>query len=201
MSVATDRRGWAATVITSTSRDAASVDGGAPGSGVAPAGSSVASGAPVLELLVGSLGLVEEPAFLMNGRGSLVMANPLGRSLIEEDRSLLADCAEAVTAHRSSPRIRSVMPVATRGDGAHYVVVVARGAASFASRLERFRTDCSLTGAEARVLARIVHGDANKDIAVTLGCAARTVEVHATAVMRKVGVDSRARLVAAFWAP
>ncbi|MDB4946051.1 MAG: Transcriptional regulator, LuxR family [Labilithrix sp.] len=160
-----------------------------------------APSATALDLLVVSLELIEEPAFLVNGRGSVVMANRRGRARLEEDRTLLADCFDAVATRAPSARVRIVHPVATVGEGSHHVVVVERGDASLASRLERFRVAHGLTAAESRVLARIVHGDTNKGIALTLGCAARTVEVHATALMRKLGVDSRARLVAAFWRP
>ena len=48
------------------------------------------------------------------------------------------------------------------------------------------------------VLAQLARGASNKDIATKLGCATRTVEVHATAVMRRCHVESRSRLVSVF---
>jgi DNA-binding NarL/FixJ family response regulator len=42
-------------------------------------------------------------------------------------------------------------------------------------------------------------GDANKDIAVKVGCSPRTVELHVSAVLRKARVDTRAQVAAKFW--
>jgi DNA-binding NarL/FixJ family response regulator len=56
-----------------------------------------------------------------------------------------------------------------------------------------------LTRRQAEVMRLIARGDANKEIAANLGCAENTVELHVTALLRRVGVSSRTQLVARFW--
>jgi DNA-binding NarL/FixJ family response regulator len=57
-----------------------------------------------------------------------------------------------------------------------------------------------LSRRQAEVLELVVRGESNKDIAWLLGIAESTVETHLTTIMRKVGVTSRARLAAKYWA-
>ncbi|GGW42358.1 hypothetical protein GCM10011452_33430 [Gemmobacter lanyuensis] len=53
-----------------------------------------------------------------------------------------------------------------------------------------------LTGAEARVARYLVNGFTSKEIARSLGCSPRTVEVHRANMMRKAGVRNTSELVA-----
>jgi DNA-binding NarL/FixJ family response regulator len=55
----------------------------------------------------------------------------------------------------------------------------------------------SATTTSRQVLALVVAGEANKTIAGRLACSLRTNEAHLTEVYRKVGVDSRAAVMAA----
>lgn len=52
-----------------------------------------------------------------------------------------------------------------------------------------------LTSREREVLARLLSGDANKDIAQHLGCSVRTVEFHVSSLLRKTGSTNRLQLV------
>jgi DNA-binding NarL/FixJ family response regulator len=54
----------------------------------------------------------------------------------------------------------------------------------------------SLTRRERSVLAALMQGHANKEIATALGCSVRTVEFHVANILHKHGVDTRARLIA-----
>ena len=54
---------------------------------------------------------------------------------------------------------------------------------------------CLLTGRESEVMARVITGALNKQIAGQLGIAERTVKVHRARVMEKMGVVSVAELV------
>jgi two-component system response regulator FixJ len=53
----------------------------------------------------------------------------------------------------------------------------------------------SLTAREREVLALVVAGKANKEIAADLGLSPKTVEVHRARVMSKMAVDSLAELI------
>jgi len=53
----------------------------------------------------------------------------------------------------------------------------------------------SLTAREREVLDLVVAGNANKEIAVTLGISINTVEIHRSRVMKKMAADSIAELV------
>lgn len=65
--------------------------------------------------------------------------------------------------------------------------------------IERITRDWGLTQKQSRVIAELVIGKANKEIAVALGCAEVTVEYHLTAIRRKTGLDGRAALISRFW--
>jgi len=56
-----------------------------------------------------------------------------------------------------------------------------------------------LTERETSVLAELLLGQPNKSIASDLTCSLRTVEIHVSSVLRKVGCSSRAQLVARLW--
>ena len=58
--------------------------------------------------------------------------------------------------------------------------------------LERLAT---LTGQQARILSLICEGKLNKQIAYDLSIAETTVKAHVTAIMRKLGVQSRTQAV------
>jgi DNA-binding CsgD family transcriptional regulator len=57
----------------------------------------------------------------------------------------------------------------------------------------------ALTPRQSATLALLARGEANKDIAAKLRCSVKTVEAHVTAILAKVGADSRAQLVARVW--
>ena len=52
-----------------------------------------------------------------------------------------------------------------------------------------------LTPQQWRVLALMVHGDQNKQIAYKLGVGEPTVKAHVTVILRKLGVRSRTQAV------
>ena len=52
-----------------------------------------------------------------------------------------------------------------------------------------------LTHYEERVLARILLGESNKEIAKRLGCSVKNVEYHVTQILRRTGASSRLKLV------
>ncbi|MEN9797264.1 MAG: hypothetical protein RL653_960 [Pseudomonadota bacterium] len=66
-------------------------------------------------------------------------------------------------------------------------------------RLARAQATWRLTQRQVEVLSFVARGDANKQIAATLRCAERTVEIHVTELLRKSGSSGRAMLAARFW--
>jgi len=68
------------------------------------------------------------------------------------------------------------------------------GAAS--ARKRRVVSPTQLTAAERRVEALVRHGQSNREIAAALFVSVRTVESHISAILRKTGSASRAKLIA-----
>ena len=67
------------------------------------------------------------------------------------------------------------------------------------SRVDEIASLWHLTPRQASVMALLVEGLANKEIALRLGCSVGTVENHVTSIFRHANVGSRAALTAAFW--
>jgi DNA-binding NarL/FixJ family response regulator len=74
-------------------------------------------------------------------------------------------------------------------DGEIFAPPEAESADSFAQRAAQ------LTPQQWRVLALMVHGDQNKQIAHKLGVGEATVKAHVTVILRKLGVRSRTQAV------
>jgi len=70
---------------------------------------------------------------------------------------------------------------------------------SDAQRTQAFAAAHGLTARHRQVLEALVAGRSNKAIADELGCTINTIEVHVTKILRRVGVQGRAELVAHFW--
>jgi DNA-binding CsgD family transcriptional regulator len=70
---------------------------------------------------------------------------------------------------------------------------------SAAQRLVRATAAWRLTPRQAEVVALVIRGLSNKEIAAALDCALHTVELHVTEALRRSGASSRTALVAAFW--
>lgn len=85
-----------------------------------------------------------------------------------------------------------------RLSGAGGPLLLVTQAAAPARRVEA-PGDWKLTGREGEVLEQIAAGRSNKDIAMSLGCSARTVEVHVSSLLRKSGCGSRTELLARLW--
>jgi DNA-binding CsgD family transcriptional regulator len=68
-----------------------------------------------------------------------------------------------------------------------------------AARLIEVGTTMELTERQRDVLARVVRGRSNKEIASELRCAENTVEHHLTQLFRKTGTEGRTQLAAWFW--
>jgi DNA-binding CsgD family transcriptional regulator len=66
-------------------------------------------------------------------------------------------------------------------------------------RLSELAEKWQLTERQRAVLALLVEGLANKEIAARLDCSVGTIENHVTRLLKRAGVDCRAALTALFW--
>jgi len=67
------------------------------------------------------------------------------------------------------------------------------------ARAEELARARGLTRRQTEVLAQLATGQGNKAIAARLGCSEKTIELHVSALLAKLGCQSRAELVARFW--
>lgn len=145
--------------------------------------------------LEGVLEALGQPAFVVSGTGRVAHANSSGKAWLERDTSLLG---EGLKKHlRGEP----TEPLAFNrlqlpGAPAHFLAVVQGEAAQAFARVHALSTHWGLTARETEVLGRLVRGESNKAIALHLGCAERTVEVHVTRILAKAQVESRSALIA-----
>jgi DNA-binding CsgD family transcriptional regulator len=104
-----------------------------------------------------------------------------------------------VTRARRRLRVAIDFALGHEPDGTPVNVTVGEPATTPDERLVQATAEWGLTPRQSEVLALVVRGDANKAIAVALGCAESTVELHVTHLLRRAEVTSRAQLVARFW--
>jgi DNA-binding CsgD family transcriptional regulator len=78
---------------------------------------------------------------------------------------------------------------------APYALVTRAGRA----RARAARDKSTLTNRQREVLALVLKGNSNRQIAETLGCSRRTAEHHVAAILAKTGQPTRAALVATLW--
>jgi DNA-binding CsgD family transcriptional regulator len=74
-----------------------------------------------------------------------------------------------------------------------------READRFSARLARYRQRWRLTPRQCDVLALLVQGRTNSEIADVLCCRQGTVELHVHSLLDKCGAENRAMLTALFW--
>jgi len=130
------------------------------------------------------------PAFIVDRRTRRVLfANETGRARLA---SLDLDGALA-----GAPGfdVRAV-PQPGGGSGVHLVLATNNDERS---RLSVCRKRWGLTKRQAQVLALVVDGFGNKEVAADLGISLRTAELHVSALLEAANVQSRAQLVSAFW--
>jgi len=143
------------------------------------------------EAAMGALGC---PAFLVRKDRSIAHTNDAGARLLA---SRGPDAAAALGELTTSRRAETIA-VEGRGFPAHELLLF-RDGASFDEAMARAAARWSLTPRQIEVLAELVRGDGNKSIAVKLGCAEVTIELHVTALLRKSKTERRSELIARFW--
>jgi DNA-binding CsgD family transcriptional regulator len=95
-----------------------------------------------------------------------------------------------------SPLFRALLPWIALGLERVARTAAAGGAPDPAARVAQVARGWGLTRRQQEVLAHVVSGKANKEVAAALGCSVRAVEVHLTRLFALAGVGGRTALVA-----
>lgn len=135
------------------------------------------------------------PALLVDETGRIFECNVAGRHLLSAQRSDVAASIAALLARRHPPLPFTLAALAS----GHHLAVLRpkspRARIDLAVAVAASRWD--LTKRQHEVLARLVHGDSNTDIASALAISLRATEMHVSAIFERAGVDNRSGLVAA----
>lgn len=148
--------------------------------------------------LVAALESMTVAAFLVRPSGHVVQANEIGRRALASDRASVREEIERSLAQAPDAPYRCVS-LASPGLPPLSLLVQRPRVASLDARLADCAARFELTPRQAQVLGLIAQGQANKEIAAALRCSVRTVEVHVTAVLLKLGVDSRSGAASRLW--
>jgi DNA-binding NarL/FixJ family response regulator len=139
-------------------------------------------------------------AWVVSASGRVVHANSAGRVRLERGEPELAESLKrSASGLPGATATLTVTPLRAQGLPAHYLAIDTGAPPTAAVRLQALSARWSLTGRETEVLSHLVQGSTNKRIAVKLGCAERTVEVHVTHLLNKAQVESRSALIALFF--
>jgi DNA-binding NarL/FixJ family response regulator len=137
----------------------------------------------------------ETAMFVVRADGFLCFTNDAGRHLLKMEEAETRRAIAGALRGGASVRLKSASEAEV-----FLVVVGARDRPAMPDPIADAAARWGLTPRESEVVALIVCGDANKDVARQLDLSARTVELHISTILRKAGVESRARLIAHFWA-
>jgi DNA-binding CsgD family transcriptional regulator len=136
--------------------------------------------------------------YVVDARGHVEPANGhASERLAADGKAVLERIAEAVGTGGASFEVHPVR----HGDLVDRLVVIerARGALALGDRVQSAAAQWSLTKRQTEVVALLVRGLSNKEIANELGCAEVTVEKHVTESFRRAGVTGRTELAAKLW--
>jgi DNA-binding CsgD family transcriptional regulator len=144
-----------------------------------------------LDVVMDELG---NPAYLVNHRGEVRLANAQGKAeldLDEELRDRLRKMVEGTTGDVEFVTTKVVSP----GLPEHYLVRQQSPSRCPLSLVRCAGRHWALTPRQSQVLALLAQGTTNKSIAAALGISLKTVEVHVSSILRKAGAANRSELV------
>lgn len=137
---------------------------------------------------------IQGAAFVACTDGTVLYANAAGRRMLASSRSLvrssLARAIEQMENGQDDPawEVKHV-------PGAHHHLVIHHATSNVSSRVSAAVTRWQLSRRQAEVLALVSEGHPNASIAMILGIATRTVEVHVSALLERLHVENRSALV------
>jgi DNA-binding CsgD family transcriptional regulator len=145
---------------------------------------------PALEA---ALEAIPTAAFLLDALGNVVLANERARALVaESEHDLVVLAVRGAQQGRRTPFVVTTIPA----DGALVLAVQRPDPPTTEDLLLRAAARFGLTPAQGRVLGQIAEGKQNRAIASALGISGRTVEAHVTALLKKIGVETRSAALA-----
>lgn len=165
-----------------------------------PVQPSVSRVAPSLEAAALDIALaaIDAEALIITTSGAVVLANEAGMRLARRlpPGGIVTLARETYAGERTEYRITTLRTSAAES---HYFLVRQRSARVAEDLLAERAREWNLTPRQTQALHCLVHGMCNKQIAASLSCAIRTVELHVSAVLRASGATSRAEAIALFW--
>jgi DNA-binding CsgD family transcriptional regulator len=147
-----------------------------------------------LGTLAASIEAAGVAALLVRAPGTVVHANAAGRAFLDA-----APGRALERIHASPPGTFTWTRVSVPGLPPHWLVTGRRPPADPAPRLAALAREARLSPRQAEVLAHLVRGDSNQTTALALGVSEGAVELHVSALLARLDVESRAALVARFW--
>ena len=149
--------------------------------------------------LQATLEAIGQPAYVVTATGRVAHANSAGQARLAQDGEQVRQSLRSYLRREPTDPALSFTPLRLPGTPAHFLAIEQGGPAQTFARMHSVSANWGLTARETEVLGRLVRGESNKAIAVRLGCAERTVEVHVTRILAKAQVESRSALLSKFF--
>jgi DNA-binding CsgD family transcriptional regulator len=147
--------------------------------------------------LAAALEAIGAPGFIAQRDGRIDHANHAGARLVDHSAGeVRAKLRDAIAGNVGTSLLA---PLGASGLPQRFLVVLHESRSLGELRLREAAQQWHTTDRELAVLRWLVTGDANKEIAIKLGCSEVNVERHVTSLLRKAKCDGRARLVAKYW--
>jgi DNA-binding CsgD family transcriptional regulator/PAS domain-containing protein len=146
--------------------------------------------------LQATLEAIGQPAYVVTSTGRVAHANSAGQARLARDGEHVMESLRRHLRGEPTGKALSFTPLRLAGVPPHYLAIENDASGQASARMRALSASWGLTARETEVLERLVHGESNKAIAIRLGCAERTVEVHVTRILAKAQVESRSALIA-----
>ncbi len=149
----------------------------------------------VLRALTSTLELLPFPAMVFDGAAQLKLANSLASVLLGDAQSEVHPrIARALKL--GSDGHWTATPLGDTGLPGPCLLTAPAANPTSEDRIKAAALRWRLSRRQREVLELLAKGRSNKEIALALGCAVSTVEIHVSAVLQKTGVGRRAQLIA-----
>lgn len=149
----------------------------------------------VLRALQSTLELLPFPAMVFDGESKLKLSNSLASALLLDAQSEAHPrIARALQLGCDGPW--TATPLADSGLPGPCLMIAPAAIPTAEHRIKAAAVRWRLSRRQREVLELLAKGCSNKEIALALGCAVSTVEIHVSAVLQKTGMGRRAQLIA-----